>query len=48
MLSRYVQKEEDLEVNKNYVIYAKPTLDKKVEKQQDFFWNLIFINWNIF
>lgn len=30
ILSRYVQREEDLQVNKNYVIYAKPTISKKV------------------
>jgi hypothetical protein len=30
ILSRYVQREEDLQVNKNYVIYAKPTITKKV------------------
>jgi innexin len=32
ILSRYVQREEDLQVNKNYVIYAKPTIIKKVVK----------------
>lgn len=32
ILSRFVQGEEDLKVNKDYVIYAKPTMDKKVRR----------------
>lgn len=31
LLSKYFQADEDLQINKTYVIYAKPTLDKKVK-----------------
>lgn len=34
ILSRFVQGEEDLKVNKDYVIYAKPTIDKKVRRRK--------------
>lgn len=30
LLSKHIPNEEDLQINKTYVIYAKPTLDKKV------------------
>lgn len=30
LLSKFLPSEEDLEINKTYVIYSKPTLDKKV------------------
>jgi len=30
LLSKFLQRDEDLEINKTYVIYAKPTLHKKV------------------
>lgn len=30
LLSKYIENEEDLQINKTYVIYAKPTLEKKV------------------
>lgn len=31
MLSRYVQREEDLQINKNYLIQAPTTINKKVK-----------------
>lgn len=34
ILSRFLQGEEDLKVNKDYVIYAKPTIDKKVREEE--------------
>lgn len=30
LLSKFIQGEEDLKINTNYVIYAKPTIAKKV------------------
>jgi innexin len=33
LLSKYLKNEEDLQINKTYVIYSKPTLTKKVKKK---------------
>ena len=32
LLSKFIEKEEDLQINKAYVIYSKPTIDRKVKQ----------------
>lgn len=33
LLSKFIQKDEDMQINKSYVIYSKPTLDKRVSNR---------------
>lgn len=33
LLTKHLEKEEDLQINKSYVIYSKPTIEKKVRNR---------------
>ncbi|CRK92218.1 CLUMA_CG005716, isoform A [Clunio marinus] len=46
LLSNYLAKEEDLQINKSYVIYSKPTIEKKLRVIKTAFMNHIRVNRN--